>query len=1196
MQETNEAAQLADCFPPNSFIRVLYVFSGLPRQADIRARLEFLQDQYSFVLQMVEFDLLRDQSHDVSLPHTWKHLCSLIDSGSFDVLIISPPCNTFSRARHAFRRSPGPKPLRNVHWPLGFPWLEGQNLQDVSLANQLIDRSVSSCSQASTVGTFFIFEHPEDLGITVDDERPASIWQLDALRQLQITTEAYTWALYQCEYGKESGLACADTSKPTRLLSTLPAASDEPYQGWPEFNTDFAYIGPLPHKCSHSGHKPLIGQDSNGRFKTAPSAAYPPAMCHRLADLIVRSVLLKRLKGGQRNEVSGKLSSRLDKDIDGVSVTDSTLFDGASPKELTLADGVSAPDLSPTDGLAALDVTMTDGVSAPDLTPTDGFAALDVTMTDGVSATDLSLTEGFSALDSTDLHLRHDTRLSQDIDGCCLSPEDLAALDGKLLESETQKGVRMLGHEEDWSTSEDDEDGFRKVKKNEKPGGIGPPLGTYWGGKEAEFHDGFGLPSPTRWHPASRGLASTLEASDFSARLAELVRAYTLKAFPNLSRSTFELALGRFKESPVPETLIQELRMKWFAMLPQPELASQVPESQPFFLHAVGQTLRLMDDPDHRIIDLATDSYVSGVPVGTDCKMPRTPAVFLRKKKWRQYDQTELLLDVPNYSSALEAADSLEAQFREEEQMGMMFPVTLAVAQKLYPGDRLRIAAQGAIKKPDNTYRPLHDATHGVNVNSTIKPRDQLSMPGPPEAATSMQICQDEYPGAHFSIAADISKAHRRVKHRKADWGLLACRSKPCVPGEADVIWINKVGTFGIGSIAYYWSRLAACLGRLVSRLWGNECAWQFIFADDLHINAGGPFKYLTLLSTIVTWLMLGTPFTWKKFRGGLCLDWCGYYLDYRRFQLGISEARCKWLIDFIRKVLINRVVLMRHFVEALGRLGFTSQVLTWSKPFLAPLYAWSARVPDGTTLKIPEVVSYTLIFLQEQFEKGNRMVPCSKPEVYCTQLFRTDAKCEELRVILSGWWCRDSLITKEAPWFALTLGKEQVPWLFREGKGSSWASTSAEMLAVVVALIAFSSLLPQAQRISTQIVIKAGTDNQALQSLSFKESSTKIPLLFVMMQLSITAARYNVRTNLQWRPRELNTEADALSNLNFEGFNDSMRVHIKWEELPIDLLRSLVAHASHFTEQVNSNRALNITPPKVRKRKRKTHEKTVWG
>ena len=130
MQGTCEAIRVADCSLPNRQFHILYVFAGLPRQADIRERLTALQQKFQFKLFMIEFDLLRDASHDVNNPNTWKQLCHQLETGVFDVLIITPPCNTHSRARHSWRRSPGPRPLRNVHWPYGFPWLENDALTE----------------------------------------------------------------------------------------------------------------------------------------------------------------------------------------------------------------------------------------------------------------------------------------------------------------------------------------------------------------------------------------------------------------------------------------------------------------------------------------------------------------------------------------------------------------------------------------------------------------------------------------------------------------------------------------------------------------------------------------------------------------------------------------------------------------------------------------------------------------------------------------------------------------------------------------------------------------------------------------------------------------------------------------------------------------------------------------------------------
>jgi hypothetical protein len=105
-----------------------------------------------------------------------------------------------------------------------------------------------------------------------------------------------------------------------------------------------------------------------------------------------------------------------------------------------------------------------------------------------------------------------------------------------------------------------------------------------------------------------------------------------------------------------------------------------------------------MGDPDWKGLTEDEDSYATGVPVGFDCQRPRTPAVFRRKTKWRKVDESEDSWDVANYSSAAEAGGKLEEQFRKDESQGMRFPTSLAVAKQLYPGGRLRIAAQGAVQ------------------------------------------------------------------------------------------------------------------------------------------------------------------------------------------------------------------------------------------------------------------------------------------------------------------------------------------------------------------------------------------------------------------------------------------------------------------------------------------------------------------
>jgi len=231
-------------------------------------------------------------------------------------------------------------------------------------------------------------------------------------------------------------------------------------------------------------------------------------------------------------------------------------------------------------------------------------------------------------------------------------------------------------------------------------------------------------------------------------------------------------------------------------------------KDQPFFLLAIGRTLKLANDPDFAIFEDPENSFVQGVPVGMGHKMTRAPAIFKRKQKWRKYDESQFQPDMENYRSASGLGNVLREQFEAEASLGMMVKMTLSEARERWPGDRLRIAAQGAIEKGDHSFRILHDGTHGVSVNTSIKPRDQVELPTASDIKEIMTLCSEDAPGVHFVLQSDISKAHRRYLHEEADWGLLACRT-----GEDEQeVWINKVATFGVSSAAYYWGRLASAV------------------------------------------------------------------------------------------------------------------------------------------------------------------------------------------------------------------------------------------------------------------------------------------------------------------------------------------------------------------------------------------------
>ena len=59
-----------------------------------------------------------------------------------------------------------------------------------------------------------------------------------------------------------------------------------------------------------------------------------------------------------------------------------------------------------------------------------------------------------------------------------------------------------------------------------------------------------------------------------------------------------------------------------------------------------------------------------------------------------------------------------------------------------------------------------------------------------------------------FALTADVKEAHRQIPVAPRDWHLLGCQVQP-----GGNVYVNKVGTFGVASASYWWSRLASAVG-----------------------------------------------------------------------------------------------------------------------------------------------------------------------------------------------------------------------------------------------------------------------------------------------------------------------------------------------------------------------------------------------
>ena len=271
-------------------LRVLYLFSGLSRRSSIKECLEKLvartPDNRIKFLDVAEIDVLNDPvSHDLMDEDKRLSYLQEIRNGEWHIVVVTPPCSTFSRA--VFANTNGPRPVRNRDYPMGFPWLSGWLKSKCEVGNVLglfAASALAAVTDAKRAGFFArgLMEFPEDLG-SAHLGTPASLWQLDAFRQITANDKGFvSFAFFQCKFG-------ADFPKPTRLLTDLGSLAAAGYPGWPQLDERCAYGGPLPLGCGHSHKTRLVRPDGSGKTFLARSASYPERMNWWIAEAILEA-------------------------------------------------------------------------------------------------------------------------------------------------------------------------------------------------------------------------------------------------------------------------------------------------------------------------------------------------------------------------------------------------------------------------------------------------------------------------------------------------------------------------------------------------------------------------------------------------------------------------------------------------------------------------------------------------------------------------------------------------------------------------------------------------------------------------------------------------------------------------------------------------------------------------------------------
>ena len=291
-----------------------------------------------------------------------------------------------------------------------------------------------------------------------------------------------------------------------------------------------------------------------------------------------------------------------------------------------------------------------------------------------------------------------------------------------------------------------------------------------------------------------------------------------------------------------------------------------------------------------------------------------------------------------------------------------------------------------------------------------------------------------------------------------------------------------------------------------------------------------------------------------------------------------------------------EKTVDLADFAAVLGRLGFAMGPLYHLRPFILPLYSWSAAVGRRGRLRLPWSILFIFRIIRDMLCDGGRYIELMEKGEDLGEAFRSDAKAEGQTVVVGGWESRGGAQTVSARWFAVTLTRTSAPWAF--AKGEPFRTIAAlELFGTLLCIMAFGGTW---RRSSTGVVRIAGvTDNRGNAQALPRLMSSKFPLVVILAEMAAQMREMNVHLNLEWVPRDQNEAADDLTNGEYGRFSPDRRINLEVDKLQFKTMTKYMKAAEDIYAEVVEERkkakAKNDENGQIRKKAKKLRETDPW-
>ena len=243
----------------------LYIFSGRRREGDFQGHVEGFLRQRGIQARVLMLDLALSEHHDVGDEALVTTLRQWFSAGFVAGLLIAPPCETWSQARHLeLEHEVAPRPLRSAMDPFGVPKLHIRENEQLAISSFLLYVTIRLLLEAAMNTVPAVVEHPQEPKL----RDRASIWRLPWFQFFEQQGLMRRHLIWQGHYQ-------AAAPKPTHLGAFhLPEFA--PVMQSYKIEPDWQALVRLGGK-----------EEETGQWRTSRAKEYPGRLNEALAALLV---------------------------------------------------------------------------------------------------------------------------------------------------------------------------------------------------------------------------------------------------------------------------------------------------------------------------------------------------------------------------------------------------------------------------------------------------------------------------------------------------------------------------------------------------------------------------------------------------------------------------------------------------------------------------------------------------------------------------------------------------------------------------------------------------------------------------------------------------------------------------------------------------------------------------------------------